>query len=482
MAIGAGAALRVRVEAEVRQAPSLSSPLLHVAQAGHLVKQLADAVDVPGSGRRVPLVPRGWIDEDAVELAEDGAVPRQPCAGAIAAAAGPPAGGPRHGAELLRLLGDGRQPRRKGGPPGEAADGGTVEAGTKPEDDRWQEGGGEGGSGGDWWASGSCWAESQGSAREDGSWQDLWQETGTQAGVSRDAWWRDGREENGAAREDGGWREERQRHAAAGTDAPRDDVWREGQQKGRGAHKDDAGGPEGSEDVIAAGVLFSGTVARQDADASDILLECPEARTVFGLGDITAPRSLLPPGAELGSSVCFALWGGAHGSPPQLVPGSVTAVGAPTARTAVLAGTVKSFSCRQTGERTGWVTSTATRQTYNSDVYVHGSMLQGLGLGDAVAFTVHENARGLPQASIGSVVRLGPKVQGGRDESTGTNLVEGMDALAYAPGRILFGEPTGDLFESLLSEARRDLPPPAGRKDTAALVGHEDDSGAFAYQ
>mmetsp|Transcript_24272 Transcript_24272/g.53945 ORF Transcript_24272/g.53945 Transcript_24272/m.53945 type:complete len:576 (-) Transcript_24272:171-1898(-) len=58
---------RVRYPAEVRQAASSTSPLLQTAPAGKVVKQMGSAVDVPGVGRRVPLMPRGWIDADALE-------------------------------------------------------------------------------------------------------------------------------------------------------------------------------------------------------------------------------------------------------------------------------------------------------------------------------------------------------------------------------------------------------------------------------
>jgi len=57
---------RVRFAAEVRKAPAPDSALFHTVRAGKVVEQLGLAVIVAGV-RRVPLLPRGWIDADALE-------------------------------------------------------------------------------------------------------------------------------------------------------------------------------------------------------------------------------------------------------------------------------------------------------------------------------------------------------------------------------------------------------------------------------
>lgn len=62
---------RIRYEAEVRQAPSLSSTKFYTAQPGRLVTQLGPAVKLPDGKQRVPLVPRGWVDAAALECVED---------------------------------------------------------------------------------------------------------------------------------------------------------------------------------------------------------------------------------------------------------------------------------------------------------------------------------------------------------------------------------------------------------------------------
>jgi len=168
-----------------------------------------------------------------------------------------------------------------------------------------------------------------------------------------------------------------------------------------------------------------------------VSVECHEAGTVFGSSEIGVPLSDIPGSVTLGLVLGFALRADGDGGAPKLAPGTVS----PLANVAVasgarLMGTLKAFTRRQnSGDRVGWLTCAATQQNFNADVYVHDSLLQGVSIGDALAFQVHTNARGQPQASIGSVCRLaGPRTPG--PERDVSNL--GMDSAAYAPGRLVF--------------------------------------------
>ncbi|CAK0849743.1 unnamed protein product, partial [Prorocentrum cordatum] len=101
MAPGDGAQFRVCRQADVRQALSSSSAVLHSAQVGKLVRLLGAAVELEDGGRRVPLAPRGWIDADALEPVQaDG------LGGGAPARPGSPLGGAPGGA-----------PARPGSPP-----------------------------------------------------------------------------------------------------------------------------------------------------------------------------------------------------------------------------------------------------------------------------------------------------------------------------------------------------------------------------
>lgn len=453
MALEEGAVLRVRCDAEVRQAPSSSSPLLHVVQAGRLVKQMAAAVDVPGAGRRVPLVPRGWIAADVVEAAGSDAELRHPSTGmkiaAITSEAGLPAATagdalgavPAGGMDLLELLGDDRRPRRRCVPgllPGgrAAADSqGTAEAEVRPTDHEGTRG-----------SSGAAHP-----ADKDGWW--------TSAGEWSPEWWASGNPS--LALNIGGFCSGGSGGAAGAGWSPSEEV----ASSFRSFHTAmEAHGARAGGGGAAGGVLFSGTVARLPLSPGEALLECHEVRAVFGgHSELTVARGALPSGVELGAALCFALRGIGQGTQPEVIPGSLMVADCVAARMGWLAGTVKAFSKRQSGERLGWITSAATQRTYSTDVYLHGSMLEGLRIGDAVAFSVHENARGQPQASIGSVVRLGAGAAsaGGLDAHGGDPAanVDGMDAAAYAPGRVIFGavadEPPNDLLENLLDKARK---------------------------
>merc|ERR1712129_41513 len=90
----------------------------------------------------------------------------------------------------------------------------------------------------------------------------------------------------------------------------------------------------------------------------------------------------------------------------QVTEGSVILAAHASCGDEVFAGTVKAFTAHKEGDRVGWISSPATHQLYASDVYVHGSMIEGFGHGDVVSFAVHVNNKGKPQACNGTVARL----------------------------------------------------------------------------
>jgi len=57
----------VRWKTEVRQAPGQGSPLFYTARAGQLFKRLGLPVQLADGTHRIPVLPRGWIDADALE-------------------------------------------------------------------------------------------------------------------------------------------------------------------------------------------------------------------------------------------------------------------------------------------------------------------------------------------------------------------------------------------------------------------------------
>ncbi|CAK0812440.1 unnamed protein product [Prorocentrum cordatum] len=62
-------------------------------------------------------------------------------------------------------------------------------------------------------------------------------------------------------------------------------------------------------------------------------------------------------------------------------------------------------------------------------------MVDGFSIGDALRFEVHVNAKAQPQASTGSVARVGISAGGSGAALAGRRV--GMDATSYAPGRVL---------------------------------------------
>jgi len=161
----------------------------------------------------------------------------------------------------------------------------------------------------------------------------------------------------------------------------------------------------GATGVVAAAVpvqddsFFSGSVKALEPSAT---IECPEAAVMYGCGDITVPAELIPMDAGLGVTLCFHV----RQSDGQLEAGDVRIPSAAeVGENMRYVGVLKAMSTRTSGDRVGWVSCSATRQLFNSDVYVHGTMLEGLRYGDVVSFLIHVNAKGQPQASIGTMVK-----------------------------------------------------------------------------
>lgn len=197
----------------------------------------------------------------------------------------------------------------------------------------------------------------------------------------------------------------------------------------KGSGKPSAG-PSGAP-AAGAEPLYVGTVTALGSGAAEI--GCHEAGTIFGVSMLDLAVEHLPPGTQTGAMVCFALRRPTTDEQGALevVPGSVVTVEA-AGEIRHFVGTVKAFSKRQTGERVGWLFCMASQQLYASDVYVHGSMIEGLNVGDAVSFQVYVNQKGQPQANHGSVRLLGAAPTNGC--RTAQN---GMDATLFAPGRLV---------------------------------------------
>jgi hypothetical protein len=273
------------------------------------------------------------------------------------------------------------------------------------------------GSDADWWSSrdADAWWPKNSQKSDDG-----WQDSSWSGGGRKGAKWASNDDWEDSSSSD--WkRAPKQQHQQQ----------EQRQQQSKGQHNGGAG-------AITDDLSFSGTViSLPPAGQLTVSVECHEAGTVHGNSEIAVPLSDIPGSVTVGLVLGFALRADGDGGSPKIAPGTVS----PLANVAVaagarLVGTLKAFTRRSgCGDRVGWLTCAATQQTFNADVYVHDSLLQGVGIGDALAFQVHTNARGQPQASIGSVCRLaGPRAPG--PERDVSNL--GMDSAAYAPGRLVF--------------------------------------------
>jgi len=151
------------------------------------------------------------------------------------------------------------------------------------------------------------------------------------------------------------------------------------------------------------------------------IVECPEAATLYGNGSITVPNELLSLHAEVGTTLCFDLTSNPDGS-PRIDPTGIFPV---SEAGASFVGTIKAVSPKKEG-KIGWVSSLATQEIYRSDVYVHGSMLDGLNVGNVISFSIHVNAKNQPQVSTGSLNRLDSNA-----------LTAGLNAVSNPPGRTM---------------------------------------------
>jgi len=477
----------VLYDSEVRESSSPTSALFHVVQAGRLVKQRGPAVEVSGLGRRLPLVPRGWIDEAALGPAETAALsdggPR--CITAGAATGSPSSAAPGLTADLEQLLGDGRQPRRRraeaaasgaGQPAAEAAD---RQAGSSSEHavrhDSWGNGktrASAGGPPGDWTAAQPASGWSAHAAGDDSA---VWQ------GHGGAAW--------GA---ESGSRGQWQHSAAAPSEegqAPADWAgWNGSASAAPEEHEPASWWPAAPETGISGGdgyaLLFSGSVRHIDGDAETAVIECREAAALFGTSDVLTAHDGLPVGARAGTALCFALREQGLVTAPETVPGSVF-VASEADASSNFVGTLKAISAGWGGgKQVGWISSVAAQEVYSSDVYMHGSMLEGLSIGDAVSFMVHRNAKGQPQASVGSVARLGAPAATAAASPAATAGTgpgprnTGIDAPVYAPGRVVPLHP-----EEEAAGTGHAVPGPNGElKGTAPAAAPAAAPVAFVYQ
>eukprot|EP00811_Abedinium_folium_P030248 NODE_4832_length_1841_cov_2.602100.p1 GENE.NODE_4832_length_1841_cov_2.602100~~NODE_4832_length_1841_cov_2.602100.p1 ORF type:complete len:527 (+),score=74.57 NODE_4832_length_1841_cov_2.602100:91-1671(+) len=150
--------------------------------------------------------------------------------------------------------------------------------------------------------------------------------------------------------------------------------------------------------------FFAGRVVSLPEDGSLAAIQCAETGTLYGNAFIQAPRGMFPQAATVGLALCFTLELGTDGQP---LPGEPYIVGVgQAAQAGSFIGSVKGFTSTG-GAQVGWATSLATQEIYNSDVYIHSSMVDGLGVGDVIRFNIYVNPKGQPQASKGSVKRLG---------------------------------------------------------------------------
>jgi len=145
--------------------------------------------------------------------------------------------------------------------------------------------------------------------------------------------------------------------------------------------------------------IFSGRVKQLQPHP---VIECIETCILYDTGHISVSADSLPAGADIGIVLCFSL----NPEPENAVeicPGSLTSAG--ECIECRFVGILKSVSARPSGERIGWANSCAIQQLYGCDVYVHGTMLECLGIGDVVSFHVHVNGKGQPQVSTGTILK-----------------------------------------------------------------------------
>eukprot|EP00933_Yihiella_yeosuensis_P068645 TRINITY_DN7449_c3_g1_i1.p1 TRINITY_DN7449_c3_g1~~TRINITY_DN7449_c3_g1_i1.p1 ORF type:complete len:739 (+),score=186.10 TRINITY_DN7449_c3_g1_i1:76-2217(+) len=196
-------------------------------------------------------------------------------------------------------------------------------------------------------------------------------------------------------------------------------------------------------DIIGGGALFSGTVCGSlVAGSADSTLECHEALAIFGTKDLRIATSLLPSWAQVGTPVCFTISVAQGLTKPEVVKDSIVRpTDAP--ENGRFVGTLTTFSKKdEFAEKVGWLSCLATRVRFQSYVYAHATIIESYRVGDAISFEVHVNARGQPQASQGSIARLGlgaPAAAniGKGPKGSGKGKRVAMDTTKSAPGRVV---------------------------------------------
>lgn len=343
-------AYRVRYDTEVRQAPSRTSQVFHTLCAGRVVKQMGAAVDIPGVGRRIPLVPRGWVDADALELTDpaidsgNGSNSSQPSYGLIATTSASPNASSvaDHGTAKVTPVAaptsNGRIAATHASPSAPSADHSTatvtpVVAAT------------ESGHTAATPAFPSPLSADHGTASVIPVATDKRQDTVPSAGsffMLAD-----------------------KRQLARKQGQPKSTPSGGGQDKVSNA-------PFTSENGSSKAPELAQSEAQQQRQRADDL----EGRLQQAEAELQLLRQKIATISEAAKVGCFI-------------------------------GTLKPFNSNKAGECIGWVTCQAAQQIYGTNVYVHGSMLNGLQAGDIIGFEVHVNNKGHPQASTGTIVRLG---------------------------------------------------------------------------
>lgn len=202
---------------------------------------------------------------------------------------------------------------------------------------------------------------------------------------------------------------------------------------------------------IGAGAFFSGTVVGQPNHGAQTLVECDEALAVFGTRIIKISSDRFPAWVQSGSIICFVLCRGEAVAEPDLLFGSIRRP-SEVPENGPFVGTLRTFSQRSGTDVVAWLSSLATGQRFTSEVYAHSSTIEGFGAGDVIRFEVHVNAKQQPQASIGTVQRLGVSVVSNgvptpapsgspyrhvKGGGKGKMSFESMDTTSFAPGRVV---------------------------------------------
>eukprot|EP00927_Polykrikos_kofoidii_P026886 TRINITY_DN23866_c0_g1_i1.p1 TRINITY_DN23866_c0_g1~~TRINITY_DN23866_c0_g1_i1.p1 ORF type:complete len:569 (-),score=133.43 TRINITY_DN23866_c0_g1_i1:416-2077(-) len=532
-------AYRVRYAAEVRQAASVTSAVFHEAQEGRIVKQVGDIVDLEGVGKRVPILPRGWIDLAALEPVDATTAAAEAPTGGVAQPRAEGPLGPGQGKRIVDLLADDREKRRAAAA-GAAA--GTVAAGDAKGCAGWDEGGG--GGYGKGLRTSSAVAVKGGGGDGGGGGDDSWWTD------SKDSWWQKGGNDWTAE----SWKQDDDASCKKGNDDKSSGIRKGGEgvqqtaggEKKRsvlnaladtrrlGLQKIDAikSPPEAAieattevverlkaeklaaeeraeeyrlraEDLEAqlakaqseiqelrqqlAGTvpspglqqvtaLYSGYV-RYVRDNGELIIDCPEAATVYGCGEIRLLPEMISSSCAEGAAVCFLLKMNMSEARPEIITGSLAMASEVRDTGCSFIGTMKSFSLKKHPEHVGWATCAVMQHLYRTDVYVHGSMLDGLKEKDVIRFSVRLNAKEQPQAAIGSVSLVVSSCVSERPNASGLSASLSVSAAEFVPGQqdLTAGTPVD--ANTATVEAAIHVPPASGGF-AAATAAPADAAGA----